>query len=307
MFDFVKMQTSDLSLCKRLLSNSLLTFSSQVNESTGEVINDKQAATYGNMAFHVYQNGRVFISGSLHKLYNFILGRSINHDVFTYQKLSYIIGFLKDHFELNPESLSIHNLEFGVNIEPEEPVNKILTSFIVYKQHPFNKMVIRGTGSGIDCYLNEYAIKVYNKGAQYGCPENILRFEKKVFKMRSEFDKHLVLSDLLDKMIWSHCGNSLQKAIDDIIITENMDLTTISKPDLNVIKECENPRAWMEFTRRQRSQKKERFNHIMKTYGQLNTRSGLKTLIHGAVNKMLSIITYHPYNEGTAMACSVPA
>ena len=92
----------------------------------------------------------------------------------------------------------------------------------------------------------------------------------------------------------------------DIIITEKMCLNTISKSDFNLIKECENPRIWADFTRRQRSQKKDRFNQIIKTYGLIGIKIQLKNLMFGAINNMLSYTSYHNSTYGAAVGCYLP-
>ncbi|WP_316767987.1 hypothetical protein [Pedobacter frigiditerrae] len=277
-----------------------------VNKSSGEILNPKQTADYGNMIFNIFPNGRVLISGSLHKLYNHILGQAINHDVFTYRKVSYTIGFLEEHFKIDPKSAKISNLEFGVNIEPTVQANTIIASLIVFKQHSFNKMNVRYLGCGIHCYMREYGIKVYNKGIQYNCEENILRFEKKIIKMRSGFDTPLVLADLLDKVIWHHCGVSLIADFNDVIIDETINKAKLTKPDLNVYIECINPLNWEKFTRRQRSQKKARFNNIMLKYGKLQIKNEINNLIRGALNQMLSTRTYDCSPLGFTIGSSIP-
>ena len=294
MFDFVKLETLDKALQAKLLDNPLLNFVTEINLKTGEIMGDKQTAIFWDIKFVLYPNGRTLISGSLHKLCNnnlgiILNGEATNHDLFTYQKLRCTIGLMKKLFDINPCKLNIQNLEFGFNVMPILNVAKIIDAAVYFKIKPFNQM--RGTCGrpidGIDCYLDEYGIKIYNKTLQYGLTDNILRFEKKVTRMRNEFSTPLTLSCLLNRLLWRHCFTSILEALNEIIFTEPIE-KVLTQTERKIHDRCGNPRYWASLSKETKYYNKTKFNNIIEANGTYKIKTKLKQLFAEQLNEMLT-------------------
>jgi hypothetical protein len=166
-----------------------------VNRITGElepfcVVSSK------NLTFKGYDTGKIFIKGSLHKWFN---DGDHNHNDFSFTDLNRTIHEIFDRFEVPLSEFKLQNVEFGVNITPPYATDRIIDSLVLHKKSPFKDVSIRG-GNYKQVEYNQYFVKVYNKGYQYGLTNERLRFEIKVRSMCKLGEYKIKnLEDLLDK------------------------------------------------------------------------------------------------------------
>lgn len=193
MIDFIKAFADDVHLCT-LQSNKQLHFKSVVSERTGEIY-PQSVAKYNVLEF-TSTGHWLHLKGSIHKFKN---EGKYNYDDFTYSMLVDVIHELQSLLQINSHHLALENIEFGVNIIPEWDTSLILDNLIGYKTTKFQDIPIRG-GYYKAAYLDDFRVKIYDKGIQYYLPENLLRFELHCNKMRHISQTGIkTVGDLLDK------------------------------------------------------------------------------------------------------------
>lgn len=282
MFDYLKMSASLTAFKIDLTSNPLLEFTTEVNDQTGELKNSIYKADYKSLVIYIYPSGRVEIRGSIHKQF---AGGS-NHSDFTIENLKTAIKEIENDLGISASDINIHNLEIGANLEVNFKPGLLLDNLIVYKNSPFNTMRVIGRGHGKDIYKSHYAVKIYSKGLQYGLSRNLVRFEKKIFKMQALKAGQIVLSDLLSIPFIDHCKAQLIDCIDNFIISEPIDLERIRSKELKVYEDCINPLNWMRYDTQQRHHKRIQFASIIKKYGTLQLKDIVKSLLVDKLQKL---------------------
>lgn len=215
MIDFVKIRVKNPDI-KKIRENPRLDWEQTIRERTGEV--KVYNAIYNGLIFSIINNKYLNISGSLHKYWNSSQGRGEqNYNDFTFYHLEGVVFELCQSFDLLPENCHLKNLEFGVNVSPFVPVKEILRSAINHKGKPFTQEYLKDKYFR-ECERQRYIIKIYDKGLQYGRPENILRFENKIIKM-AHIKKTGIqsLADLLDTAKLTRLGVILASNFNDIL------------------------------------------------------------------------------------------
>lgn len=117
---------------------------------------------------------------------------------------------------LHPAQLVLRNVEVGVNFPPPKPPKELFPCLVHHRlKGP------KATDHGLQFIHDGYRVKVYDKAAQEGLDEEVLRFEVKLINMREarELGFRLV-SDLLVPENWLGIPDLLIKKFDDILIAE---------------------------------------------------------------------------------------
>jgi len=271
MVDYIKGFTYLPGLAQKLLNSEYLHFEMKVDEETGEI--KYQEAQYKNLKFKIFPSvGRVKISGSVHKYWNCGLH---NYNDFNIRDIGYVLRDLEDKFGIDLKEVRLENIEFGVNVVTSYDPNVLLNNLIVFKNHPFDKMRIHGSGKGKVVELSQYIIKIYNKSLQYGLLNNVLRYEIKIKKMKYLNQGAIYLSDLLDPEFIRSGFENLVSSIKDLIITEQIDKKTLLSKYRQKFSELNNPRSWEFMTPKQRYAKRPFFESIIEELGLQKLKSGL--------------------------------
>lgn len=285
MYDYVKIVINNISFANDLLNNALLNFSSPIILNTGEFKDHLKTADYKNLIFMIYISGRVEIKGSLHKYWN---DGKHNYNDFNLRAIRETIKDLHEKFNINPSLARLSNLEVGLNIITPFNPNDLLSSIIAFKSSSFNQMRTKGPGFGKDVYFQQFGVKFYNKAMQYFRHENILRFEKKYIKMICLGWGDVFLSDLLKFEFAAHCINDLLKCFDEMIITEVIDSTLLSKNENRIYEFCNNPLNWGKMTRKHRYKYKNQFADIVQTFGRQNFKVTIRELLFNKGNELIN-------------------
>ncbi|WP_099367304.1 hypothetical protein [Sphingobacterium sp. 1.A.4] len=301
MIDHIVCHTQSPGLAKSLLENNSIDFGAKISQQTGDIFNNgRQDGQFHNLKIQIHHNYFIRLAGSLHTFYNAlkdhvnIRGIPMNHDTFTPEKLQSVIGYLHSEFEIDPKDVSIHQIEFGVNLANLPfATEDIIDRLIVYNKYPFDRMKnIQGIGYGRESCLTQYRIKAYDKSLQNGLKDNIFRFEYSAKKMQSIFDKQIIyLSGLSDHNIWERLGERLLKAWDDCIFIDEIDIQKLSKSEQIQIKDFKNPRIWEGYSYKQRSYRKKQFNRLMSQHGQLQIKQQIRNAINHELDKMASALS----------------
>lgn len=172
--DYIKAQI--IGLCKdHFLNNDKLIFTPVFERQTTDTVK-YYYNEFENLKTKVYESGSIYFNGSLHKFFNNGLH---NHNEFNQSAYFETLERLKLIYGIEPDNIRIIQLEYGVNIKPPIPTNDILNNLIQHKNKDFEQKISNENGKYYQCEHANYIIKVYNKGLQYGCKDEILRIEIK--------------------------------------------------------------------------------------------------------------------------------
>ena len=156
-----------------MISNPLLEFFYSVNPTTSEIrtknkkgqkITPCQTAWYKDIRFRVFDTGLVVIEGSLHKYWN---NGEHNFNDFDLKSVKIVlIEFLKT-FKINPGDAIITQLEIGLNIQIDYPIDQVLENVFFHRKTPFKWTYTKTEGNYYQVEHQLYRIKIYDKSLQY--------------------------------------------------------------------------------------------------------------------------------------------
>jgi hypothetical protein len=275
MYDYVKMYIYDPDLVVALKKHPLLNFSGVFNLRTSEA-GDSFIAKYQGLEFTIHPSNRIQIQGSFHKYFN---NGCHNFNDFAFKDVVETIERLKLEFQIDPEKWRIEHIEFGFNLSTPFPPSVVLRSLVVFKNVPFDRMEIRGRGEGKRAVLNQYLVKIYNKGLQYNTPDNILRFERKVRKMENLRPSPVYLNDLLDRNFFIKCQQILVETWNCVLLVEKVNMKSLKKKEQDVYQTCINPGKWEAMNPKQRLTHRLKYASIIAEHCKASLKSCITELI----------------------------
>lgn len=268
MIDYVKVRTRQPGFAQNLLSTTHLTFIDYHN-GRGEKVGVK--ATYCALTWYVFGSGLVEMEGSLHKCWNSQNGYdATNWNDFRRLDLFDVLDWLTQGFGLVLASAMLHNVEFGVNLclPPAPPtVRDLLSRLLFYgKGQAFvDKPVDRGCYKRMDS--SDFYVKAYDKGAQYGTPDQRLRFEKGVICMKELNPPKrpallTTLADLTDPARLDQLGSLLLTTYDRCFWAEQFDSVTLTPAEQKTVDLAHNVATWPTLTRIRRHRLRTDYDRI---------------------------------------------
>jgi len=253
-----------------LENNPLLEFINKVNTRTGE-LEHKEIATVRNIDFMIVKKRFINIKGSFHKYSN---DGVFNHNRFSIKKLFNVLEELTSNYGLNPNHCHLHNIEFGVNIILPFPVNDFLNAVVLFKGTEYNNRNFLSRGKMLKFIFSQYELKLYDKGMQYGCDDNILRIEIKVIRMEYLKYRRIDLecySDLLNMEIANKLAILLTSAVEELLVYDStVSIKRLSNRERIVFINGKNPRYWVEL----KTQSKEKFKYYLKSFRKIAIKYG---------------------------------
>ena len=232
-----------------------------------------------------------YIKNSLHKFHNVIKNNGDhNYNNFTYSNLCDSIDLLLKKM-VEPESTTITQLEFGLNIRTSIPAEEIIRKNILmhnYKGANHNRKYY-GKGELKQFDYHNYFIKIYDKAKQYKkefrLKQNILRFELK-FTKAVEFHKVGIFNifDLKDKAKLRSLFILLLKRFDELTIIDDIDnMNLMNSQDMNNYNKYLNSRFWESLSEENKRQTKSRykkdFERIQEEFSLNQTKQSLRNLL----------------------------
>jgi hypothetical protein len=262
MIDYIKAiyTGNDEGMVTRLSNHPDLDFKSLLSVKSGEIHN-KKVADLDNLKFTIFDNKHLLLKGSLHKFANDGLH---NYSDFTFSDLNSTLQDLETNYLGNLCNWTLQNIEFGVNInKPAYPSELFFNSTLLHKTKPFSPMG-RNNPIGIECYHNQYGIKIYSKKLQYKLQEDIMRTEIKTTRMHYLRHHDVVsLADLTCNHKLKQLGILLPNCIDDLLFIDyNFPEANLPRKHKNLIHNSKNPRFWSKL----HTTDYKRFNYIRKQY-----------------------------------------
>lgn len=277
MIDYAKIEIS-ADAAAYLLRHKDLSFETYVNEDTAEQTHSRpRMAEYEGMEFYYYPSGRMTLHGSWHKYY---CGGS-NHSDFSLTQFQCAVIKFCQTFRVNPDELKILQLEFGVNIAPPIEPQQVIDALVGNgKGNGFSEMrTNKGRSIGVNMYLTNYGVKIYDKGAQYALPCPVLRIEKKYLnwcKYRSAFGIYTV-ANLVYPDAWIALSNDLLNTVGQLVIKEpSLEIEQMTLKERYFITQAADAKWWRKpLTPKKRLAAKKKIERLVDRYGWGNLHSDL--------------------------------
>lgn len=267
MIDFIKSYDCGIDKCL-LLKNQYLKFPLSLDPDTGEVMNKNRYSEFNGIIFSIFTSGKVGMAGSLHKYFN---NGVQNYNDFYFHDLIITIHDLNNRFGINPQNVIVNNIEFGVNIELSYSPRDFIDGLVTHRYHPFSinpdpKIFC------VQAMYNNYVLKIYDKGLQYGLNKNLMRIEIKVLRMAYLSKTGIkTLWDLTDREKLNLLKEVLIDAVDDVLFCEEIgDETKLSEKDLQLLKDGSNPKFWakhLKETGKNASKKMRKYKNLTRDHG----------------------------------------
>lgn len=255
MIDYIYSRVKGLKAAN-LFANQLLDFHTTLNLKTGELTTnvhrkknhfkprDEKIAVFKNCEFKIINDTHINFEGSLHEYFN----NGSNHSAFTVVQLFKTISELYEKFKINPHTATLHNVEFGININLPIPTKDFLDAIISLRGKEGNRYDFNGKGDMVKFVFGQYELKIYDKAKQKNLPGNILRFELKVKKMEFLQKKGIpihTIADLLNPDVHTRLLKLLLRYCNQLIFYDKaIDLSLIKANEVSILKDGQNPRYW---------------------------------------------------------------
>jgi hypothetical protein len=227
-----------------------------------------------------------YVKNSLHKLSNYReTSEEHNYNDFCYSKLCSEVDYLGKNI-IDASKTRLTQLEFGLNIEiNKSPETLVRRNFFMHKYKGGSANNYQGKGELKLFSLDNFLIKVYDKGKQFELVNNVLRFEIKFIKA-AEFQKIGIfnIEDLKDKNNLRKLFIYLIKRFDEMTIVDDFDENSISDiNDYNKLGRYTNPTFWTEEIKgvhqNKRARYRNEFEKILSKNNLLKTKAYLRALI----------------------------
>lgn len=299
----------------RLFNNPNLVFSQAMNPQTGELIADRygvytSTAKLENLDITIktYNHRKPFITikGSLHKY-----GKGNNYTDFDFTELQTTIRRLSDILQVTPESMVLHQIEFGVNITPPLPTIPFIDQIMSHKGIEYKLDHHKQTGYEKRFSRSHFEIKIYDKGLKEKLPDDHLRIEINATKMAFLQTKGIFLTtiaDLLNMEFLKSLKVILLTKISELIFTDDRinpkDIT--NKKERAIFKERSNPRFWnIKMKRNHNRMAKSRFlsefDSIRRKYAPDDLKENFKNLVAEKWDLLSQNVTFLPITQNAEM------
>lgn len=190
--DFTTLRIREYDASK-ILNNMTLDFPLNVDNKTGVIFDNKRVAKHHFCKVIIYDTGAVYFKGSLHKMYNSLEGiyapnydekrpySGFNGNEFTYENLCFVIRYLELLFGVDSSCFILQKIEIGLNLQISVNPKNIISNLL---ESGGKKFELKYEENFAQLVKEQYVLKIYNKGNQYGMNGNILRVEIKSKRMR---------------------------------------------------------------------------------------------------------------------------
>lgn len=288
MIDYTKIDLQ-VEVGARLLHHPLLSFRRPVDEQSGELTyTDARCADHRGLTFTHYPSGRTTLHGSLHK---YAQGGT-NWGDYTFPQFLATVTELCQTFVLAPHTLHLLALEVGANVTPPLKTSRTLQAIVCHRDGmAFSTMGSRGGRSlGLDLYRDQFGIKIYDKGRQFGLPFDLLRFEVKFTKGAPLHRMDIyTLNDLLNPDAWQRLQARVMDIYDELFIAEpSIDLTSLTTTQRTFITLATAPAYWQDLTKGNRFKARARYSDIVERFAGSDLKAGLRTQLVGKLIDLLN-------------------
>jgi hypothetical protein len=286
MIDWGKYWLRNPTLIGRVLANPELDFEQVHSTRTGEVREYPMKAIWKCWEIEVKSSTWMELRGSFHKHWNGGTNENDFAAIDLYRAVAEVCGFL----QVSPYDLSVHNLEFGLNIRPAINASEIIREIICYKNRIPANPIDDNRGYFIEFKMTDCFIKIYDKGKQSQevwklHAGNILRIEVKARNSGFlQFAGITTVADLLNPVKLAHLGRKLDYVVKKVVFDDDsIAPAALSLSDKKVYQQLSNPRQWV-FNRKNKTStidaQERRFNSIVSNSGSKQHSHTISKLVH---------------------------
>lgn len=244
MIDGFKFRITNKGCIQALLSHPSLDLRINVSLNTGEVCSGYKEAKYRGLRIECNHEIEIFIRGNLYEYYT---GQK-NYQNFELKDALEALRMLESDLQIDLTKAEVIKLEWGLNVSLPETisVNRFIENILVYKGHMPNYKQYPGGGIMRTFDLNEFFIKIYDKGIQSKKLSNLLRFE--LAARRKTFLRRIGIyyaSDLLNNSSLKKLHSTFLKLNTHIIFCDNeIDMIRMKSRDLKLLSQLNKPLDW---------------------------------------------------------------
>jgi len=290
MIDYAKIEISPDAAAYLFKCNEL-SFERYRNEDTAEQTHSMpRLAKYEGMEFYYFPSGRMTLHGSWHKYY--CGGR--NHSDFSLAQFQCALMQFCRTLKVGPDELKILQLEFGVNVAPPIAPQHVIDALVGNgKGNGFSEMrTNKGRSIGVNMYLTNYALKIYDKGAQYRLEYPVLRLEKKYInwcKYRSAFGIY-TMADLFSPNAWDALSIDLMKTVGQLVIKEpSLEFDQMTIKEKFFITQAADAKWWRKpLTPKKRLAAKKKIDRLIDKYGWGSLHSDILGCMNAKMHYLLN-------------------
>jgi hypothetical protein len=240
------------------------------------------------LQFVVYPSGRTILHGSIHKYAQ----DGTNWNDYTFEQFRATITELCQTFDLSPKTMRLLQLEAGVNVVPPISTTEMLQAIVCHREgHAFSPMRSHiGASLGLELYRDQFGIKIYDKGWQYGLPGDLLRFEVKFTKGKPLQSLGIYsVNDLLNLGAWKRIQDRVLAIFDELHITEpSIDLASLTSSEQTFVTVATAPAYWQSLTKGQRYNARRKYADIVARNTDTTLKELLRSSIAGKFNDLIS-------------------
>lgn len=305
MIDYAKIELP-AEVGARLQRHPALAFIGKFDNATGAVVGDAPCvADYGPpvtigrncdnadarraLQFIVYPRGRTILHGSFHKYAH----GGANWSDYTFTEFLATVADLCGTFDLDPHTLRLLQLEAGANVEPQLRTARMLQAIVCHRNgHPFAPMRSnRGASLGIVMQRDQYAVKIYDKGRQFGLPADLLRIEVK-FRKALPFQRLgiFTVNDLLNPDAWQRLRAKVLTTYGDLFIAEpSIERPSLTRSQRTFVELARTANYWHELTKGKRHKARARYADIVQRYAGRDLKDDLGRTLRDKLNDLLNV------------------
>ncbi|MEG9328559.1 hypothetical protein V6B16_11490 [Salinimicrobium catena] len=269
-------------------THPLLSFSTKVDEQTGEIKSGTKTAFFKGLHFFLIPSTKsneihCILRGSLARYYN--NGRDNAFD-FNIAMLRETIQDLQNRFKIDVSKAIVQHFEYGLNIETEQPPKKIIRGLRAFQSDSFTSLKIDEVFNGRQIQKQEYQYKIYDKALQLRKKnKNILRVELAI-KSRKKAKKYgiEVLQDLIEAEKLNKVKPDLLKVWEQMIFHDKgIKWREMSAPQQKKWLFYLDATNWEGFSRQQRTRAKKKFNELKSLFSTSNTQERITVLLKNKI------------------------
>ena len=204
-----------------------------------------------------------------------------NCEVFTLSKFTAAVTDVCVRLGLHPSNLTVHNVEFGVNVCPPIPTRDVLARIVEHRGKAPAHMVGADIGHGIRLAHSTCGLKIYNKARQYGKDGESTRYEiyaKKMAALHGVTGR--TLADLLDPGVWVQLQTLALRRFDELLILDpSVNVDALSPSDRDLFANAARPEYWQGLKPSTRCDQRRRFERIQGQHGTEGLKAELRRRI----------------------------
>lgn len=262
------------------------TFATEITKSdpqTGEIL--KQTYLYKNMRVTTTKNG-FLLEGSLHKyrselksvvnMHNAKTNGRINNykgfngDLFTFESITETIAHLCGVLDISPHVCTLQNIEIGINNIVPFQVVRFIDGLLYHKGKSITEAKDEDGWTYKQFKHGEYIVKIYDKGKQYLLPDEVIRIEVKITKMRKLIEKaDINISTLADinEATLKQAFDFLFREFNEVIYYDySINTEGLTEANRTKLKDYQNKIYWKGLTRIERYREKDCLSTLIKKY-----------------------------------------